>query len=118
VLGGHLFAAASYTVMMSLAAILTLGLALAFWRGLPRVRSVACLAAMSVAVPVGARLLHAAINRDLYLKEPGRFLAVDFSGFSLYGGLVLATAVGLLVCRLLGVDVVRLADATAPALES
>jgi phosphatidylglycerol---prolipoprotein diacylglyceryl transferase len=118
VLGGHLFAAASYSVMMSLAATVTLGLAiaLAFWRGLPRARSVACLATMAVSVPVGARLLHATINRDLYIKEPDRLLAVDFGGFSLYGGLLLAAAMGLLACRLLGVDVVRLADATAPAL--
>jgi phosphatidylglycerol:prolipoprotein diacylglycerol transferase len=111
-------ALASYNTLYSLAAATTLLLAwgIAAWRGLPRSRTAACLLAMAVAVPVGARLLHAAINRDLYIREPQRLFELDFGGFSLYGGLLLAVVTGFLACRALGVDLVKLADTTTPAL--
>ncbi len=116
--GGQFFAVSSYRVLILLAAAVTIGLALAVAarRGLPMARATTTILLMAAAVPVGARLLDAATNADLYRSEPDRLLSTDLASFSLYGGLLLALAVGLVACRLLAVDVVRLADSTAPAL--
>lgn len=108
----------SYRVFLSLAALSTVSLAwlVAARRGLPRDRSMACLLAMAVVFPVGARLFDAITKAELYTREPGRLLALDFNGFSMWGGLILAVAVGVIACRLLSVDLVRLADSAMPGI--
>ncbi|MBI2908234.1 MAG: prolipoprotein diacylglyceryl transferase [Chloroflexi bacterium] len=115
---GRFLALPSYRTLLLLAVMVTVGLTLwvAVRRGLPVREAAACLLSMAAAAPVGARLLHAGINSDLYLREPDRLLSLDPGGFSLYGGLLLAAAVGWVACRVLGLEVTRLADASAPAL--
>jgi len=71
---------------------------------------------VAAAVPVGARLLHAVTNYGLYARDPGRFFSLKATGFALFGGLLLAVMVGAIVCRLLKLDLWRLADSAAPAL--
>jgi phosphatidylglycerol:prolipoprotein diacylglycerol transferase len=118
VLGDIQIHTTSYRVFLSLAALSTVGLAwlVAARRGLHRGRSLACLLAMAVAFPVGARLFDAITKADLYSREPRRLLALDFNGFSMWGGLILAVAVGVTMSRLLSVDLVRLADSTMPGI--
>ncbi len=118
VIGDRLFAVASYSTMLYLGAatIIGLGLLMAVRRGLSLWPSLACLLAMAVSVPVGARLLNAVTDPGEGYANPATIFTLDFNGFSLYGGLLLAAAVGLIGCRLLALDVVRLADAVAPGL--
>lgn len=115
---GRHFAVASYSTMMYLAAVVIFGLGLVITtrRGLPPWRVSVCLLVMAVSVPLGARLLHAATNFSLYMVEPWRLYSLDYRGFSLYGGLVLATVVGVIIARRLHVDIIRFGDSMAPAL--
>lgn len=85
-------------------------------QGLPRWPALGCLLAAVVSLPVGARSLHWATHRQLYLSEGLDPWAIRFSGFSLSGGVLLAGLVGLATCHLLRVDAWRLADAAAPGL--
>ena len=117
-LAGQAFAVTSYRFFFVLAAATTLGLSLAVAarRGLPGRRVAPCLLAAAVAVPVGARALDVLTKPAAYAGHLERILAVDLDGFSLYGGLLLALAVGGLACGLARLDLRRLADATAPGL--
>ncbi len=74
-----------------------------------------CLAAAGLAAPVGARLLHAAAAGDLSAVDTAVLLRPAAGDFSLYGGLLLAAAVGWVVCRWLGEDPMAVLDASAPA---
>jgi phosphatidylglycerol---prolipoprotein diacylglyceryl transferase len=109
---------ASYGLLLSLAALVAagVGFAVAVRQGLPWARVLACLLAMVIAVPVGARLLDAATKWGLYLQEPDRLWRMDFEGFSMLGGLLLAGAAGAAACRLLSLPAARTADAVAPGL--
>jgi phosphatidylglycerol---prolipoprotein diacylglyceryl transferase len=113
----HLYVT-SYRLFMVLAAVATIGIGfvLACRRGLPGGRTLACLVAMAGAVPVGARLLDLATKPGEYATAPWRLWSVDLIGFSMYGGLLSAALVGTIVCLLLRVDLVVLADSVAPAL--
>jgi phosphatidylglycerol---prolipoprotein diacylglyceryl transferase len=117
-LWGWQFQVASYSLFLTLAGVATvaLGLAVATRRGLPAGRSLTCLLAMAVAMLVGARLLDAATKGDVYTGDPGRLLRLDFLGFSLFGGGLLALLAGVLACRLVSLDLVKMADSVAPAL--
>ncbi|MCL4369329.1 MAG: prolipoprotein diacylglyceryl transferase [Chloroflexi bacterium] len=108
----------SYRLFFILAAVATvaLGTVVAHRRGLPARRCMGCLLPMAAAVPVGARIMDAATKRDLYMEDPSRLWALDLTGFSMFGGLLLASAVGIVACRRLRIDLVRLADSVAPAL--
>jgi phosphatidylglycerol---prolipoprotein diacylglyceryl transferase len=117
-LGGHRLALGAYASALALAAVATL--AIAYWlarrRGLPAGRTALVLALSALAVPIGARLLHFALNPAVYLADPRALLALDPVGFAAYGGLLLAAAVGVAAARGLGLDLWRTADAAAPAL--
>ncbi len=117
-LGGLEIHTSAYRFFLALAAAFTVGVAFATAtrRGLPGRRVLACLSCMAAAVPVGARLWDAATKSGVYFDDPGRLLALDLTGLSLYGGLFLAAGVGAVACRILSVDLVGLADATTPAL--
>ncbi len=117
-LGGWQFHISSYRFFFALAAVATVGLGtiVARRRGLPIQRCLGCLLLMAAAVPVGARLMDAATKSDLYREDPSRLWALDLTGFSMFGGLLLAAIVGMLACRWMSVDLVRLADSVAPAL--
>jgi len=118
VLGGQRLVITSYRAFTLLAAVAGLGLgwAIAVRRGLPPGRTAVVLLAMAAATPVGARLWYAAINLQTYIEEPARLFSLDLGGFSIAGGLLLALAVGFILCRRLSLPAPRLADAAAPAL--
>lgn len=106
----------SYAFFLTLAA--AIGVFGGYWfavrRGFGR-RSVAIvLAAVSISAFVGARLLHVLIDWNFYLSHPSRIWAMDTVGFSLFGGIVLATLTGLLACRFLKLNAWRLGDTFAP----
>ncbi len=71
---------------------------------------------MGISVPPGARLWNVLINSAYYGKHPEQVLALDFSGFSLMGGLLAAGLVGLISTRVLKIPLWPLADAAAPSL--
>ena len=117
-LGGWQINTNSYRLffILAAAATITLGTIAAYRRGLPTRRCLGCLLLMATAVPIGARLMDAATKRNLYTENPSGLWAVDLTGFSMFGGLLLASAVGIVACRRLRIDLVRMADSVAPAL--
>lgn len=110
--------AGSYRTMLILAAIATVVLLVevARRRDLPWRRVLAFALVTALAVPIGARLLHAATNAALYAEEPSLLWQLSFTNYALYGGLVLAAVTGVIAARALGLDLWRVADAAAPAL--
>ncbi|MBI4320047.1 MAG: prolipoprotein diacylglyceryl transferase [Chloroflexi bacterium] len=118
ILGDRLFAFASYSTLMYLAAAvgLSLGLLMAARRGLPLWRVAICALLMVLATPIGARLLDATTKTEFYAKDPGQLLALHVYGFSFFGGMLLALLVGWASCRVLRLDVRRMADTLTPAL--
>lgn len=108
----------SYRFFFVLAAVATvsLGVLVATRRDLPVRGTLACLAATAVAVPVGARLLDVLTKPGPEGIEIHRLFALEFAGFSMFGGLLLASGVAVLACRALGIGVRKLADSLAPAL--
>ena len=116
--GGQQLQLASYALFISMAALVAAGtaFALAVRRGMPWFRVLACLLAAAVAVPAGSRLLDAATKPAFYLQDPERLWRLDFAGFSMLGGLLLAGAAGVVACRLLALPLPGMADAVAPGL--
>lgn len=108
----------SYGFFMGLAALVVLALSFYSVRKmkLPVRRSLLCLFVMALAVPVGARILNIAINPTFYAQNPARVMALETTGFSLMGGLLLAVLVGLISNRWLKISPWRLGDAIAPGL--
>lgn len=74
------------------------------------------LTAMLVAAFVGGRLLNVFVNRQAFLAHPERMLAIDASGFSLYGGIILATLSGFVLLRHFRLDAWKFADTSTPVL--
>lgn len=85
-------------------------------KGLPMLRSLGCLLAAGLSVPVGARALNVAINPGYYSEHADRILKWSASGFSVMGGLLLAIGVAALCARFLRVPIWPLGDAVAPPL--
>ncbi len=83
---------------------------------LSRVQALAVFTLALIAGIVGARLLDLFVAWRLYADDPSRISAVSFTGFSLYGGLVLATITAIALARALRLPVWRLADAAVPGL--
>lgn len=85
-------------------------------RGLPG-RRVAALYYLSLTAGiVGARVFDLGIAWRFYAEEPGRIWGLAFQGFSLYGGLLLATLTGIALSRLWRLPTWVLADSAVPAL--
>lgn len=110
------FSLSSYAFFMALAAAIGVfgGYRFARKRGFEKRPVTIVLAAVSVSVLVGARLLHVLIDWNFYLTHPSRIWTVDAVGFSLFGGIVLATLVGLVTCRKLKLNAWKLGDTFAP----
>ena len=108
----------SYRLFMVMGVLATVGLgyAVAICRGLQGHRVALCLLAITVAFPLGARLFDAVTKLGYYLEKPARLLSLDLGGFSMWGGLILAAAVGVMACRLLALNLPRMADSAMPGL--
>lgn len=91
-----------------------------FWlaqkRGVPAKKIVLILLVMLVAAFVGARILNILVDWELYFANPQRIFALGFSGFSLFGGGLLAASAGFFLAKRLQVDPWQLGDAVAPFL--
>ena len=74
-----------------------------------------CLIIMAASGIVGARLLNAMLNAGLYQEHPQRLWAFRLQGFSIFGS-VLAVPAGWLYCRLVKLNVWKMADVLAPFL--
>lgn len=83
---------------------------------LPLNKSLLVLAAMAVAVPVGARLLHIATNPIIYQQNPAKLWSLHLTGFALMGGLILAALTGICLSLWLRFNPWPLADTVAPGL--
>lgn len=80
-------------------------------------RRVAALFYLSLASGiVGARAFDLGIAWRFYADEPARIWSMTFQGFSLYGGLLLATLTGIALARTWRLPVWVLADSAVPAL--
>lgn len=64
----------------------------------------------------GARLLNILINFDLYWNNPARIWSFSATGFSEYGGIIIAVIAGWIAARRLKLDIWRLGDLLAPNL--
>ncbi|MDO8881244.1 MAG: prolipoprotein diacylglyceryl transferase [Coriobacteriia bacterium] len=85
-------------------------------RGLPFRRVLALFAVALASGIVGARAFDLFIAGRYYAEDPSRIWAADFAGFSLYGGLVVATITGIALARAWRLPVWRIADSAVPAL--
>ncbi|MEI6649852.1 MAG: prolipoprotein diacylglyceryl transferase family protein [Candidatus Moraniibacteriota bacterium] len=111
-------AISSYGFFMALAALTGFfgTLAFASYRGLPTKPVAVTLLAMLAAAFIGGRLLNVLINQDAFLSHPDRITDFGTSGFSLFGGIILATLVGWLALRLFRIDTWKFADSGTPIL--
>ncbi len=111
-------AISSYGFFMTVAAIVGFcgTLFVARYRGFPMRRVGITLTAMLVAAFVGGRLLNILVNRQAFLTHPERMFALDASGFSLYGGIMLATLAGWILLRHFRLDAWKFADTSTPVL--
>ncbi|MHB8867399.1 MAG: prolipoprotein diacylglyceryl transferase family protein [Thermoleophilia bacterium] len=105
----------AYPVMLVVAGLTAaaVGILTASFVGLPSKRAALAFGAALAGAIVGARLLHLFTNVHLYSAEPARIWALEATGFSLYGGLLLGGPAGLLVARSLGLGLWRFVDAAA-----
>lgn len=83
---------------------------------LPLRKSLIILLVMVVSVPLGARILHILTNPVIYQQGPSKMWSLQFTGFSLMGGLILAAITGVIMSLLLRFDPWSLADSIAPGL--
>jgi phosphatidylglycerol:prolipoprotein diacylglycerol transferase len=117
-LPGPDFQVSTYRAAYALATLVTILLAwlVAVRSGMPRGRALAVIVACALALPAGARLLHAALNWSLYAEEPARIWSLEATGHAMFGGVLAVAIVGFGLARALGLDPWRLADAGAIAL--
>lgn len=117
-LGGSTFTLSAYSTFYTLAWILApaLGAWVASRRGLPGRRVWALYALALVSGIVGARVFDLFIAGEFYSADPSRIWGLSFQGFSLYGGLVVATLTGIALAGAWQLPVWRLADSAVPAL--
>lgn len=116
--GGHAVHVGAYSGMLAIAvaAALVLPVIIAWRRAIPLRRFVPFLLLTAAAVPVGARLLHFALNPEGYEVGHYRLTSLSATGFALYGGLLLAAVVGIVTARFVRLDLWRAADACTPGL--
>lgn len=117
-LGGHEYTLGAYSTFYTLAWILAplVGAWVASRRGLPGRRVWALYALALVSGIAGARVFDLFIAGQFYAEDPSRIWGLSFQGFSLYGGLIVATIVGIALAHVWRLPVWRLADSAVPAL--
>ncbi len=117
-LGGAEYVLRAYGTFYTLAWVVAplVGAWVASRRGLPWRRVLALYAVALASGIVGARVFDLFIAGRYYAEDPSRVWAADFAGFSLYGGLVVATVAGIALARAWRLPVWRVADSAVPAL--
>jgi phosphatidylglycerol:prolipoprotein diacylglycerol transferase len=117
-LGGAQITLRSYGTFMVLAWVvaLALGTVVAWRRGLSWSRVLVTFVVALAAGVVGSRLLDVLVNWGYYAADHSRIYAFQFTGFSLYGGLLLGPLVAALLARAWRLPLWRLADSAVPAL--
>jgi phosphatidylglycerol:prolipoprotein diacylglycerol transferase len=114
--GGHEYVLRAYSTFYTLAWIA--GPLLAAWvarrRGIAWARALGTYALALAAGIAGARALDLFVAARYYETDPSRVWALGFSGFSLYGGLVVAALAGYALARAWRLPEWRLADAAVP----
>ncbi len=111
-----MFKSYSFMMLIGILLILLVSIFNIYQARLPMKSSLLCILSMILGVLLGARTLNVLINWDYYMANKSRILALNISGFSLMGGLVLAGLVSIVVTRLLEVPFWELGDAIAPGL--
>jgi phosphatidylglycerol---prolipoprotein diacylglyceryl transferase len=108
----------AYSTFYVLACIVAVasGTVIAWRRGASWWRALATFGGALAVGIVGARLFDLGIAWRYYAEDPSRIYALQFRGFSLYGGLILALAAGAVLSRALHLPLWRLADGAVPAL--
>lgn len=108
----------SYNVFVLLAGILVIvgSTWLAQKRGLPKWLALIILISMAISTIIGARALHVITNLPSYLKNPELIYNFSFQGQSIFGGIILAIAVGFILSKIFRLDYWRLGDSVAPFL--
>lgn len=117
-LGNQLLIIKSYRFFLVLAVlfVIAIGFYMLVKRGIPRAKALLFLLTMVLAVPIGARLLHILSNPRYYAGDPGKMFNLHLVGFALYGGLILAVLAAWGFCRVMKLDLWRVADAIVPGL--
>lgn len=117
-LGDTTFTLLAYSTFYTLAWIVAplLGAWVAHMRGLPWRRALALYGISLATGIVGARVFDLFIAGDFYAEDPSRIWGATFQGFSLYGGLLLATISAVALARTWKLPLWRFADSAVPAL--
>ncbi|MBI4733976.1 MAG: prolipoprotein diacylglyceryl transferase, partial [Rubrobacteridae bacterium] len=106
----------SFFLLVGILSVIALGMMIAGKRGMPFKSTLACILLMGAGLIFGSRLLYAMNHLDIFMKSPALLFEAKFSKFSLYGGLILALATGIISCRIFKLSIWRLVDSLAPAL--
>jgi len=108
----------AYTVFMLLALATVFGGALYSIRKdkVSSSHAVVLLGVSAVVAFVGARLMHFVTDYSRYAETPSRLYALDFSGFSLFGGIIGGTVAAAVFAKIYKLNFWRLADLAAPFL--
>lgn len=119
-LGGETIVIRAYGTFMVIAWIVALlvGTLVARRRDLVWWKALGTFAAALAIGVAGARLLDLLVNWGFYSQSSDRIAGLGFHGFSLYGGLIMAVATGLIVSKSLSLSPWKVADAAVPALGS
>ncbi len=117
-IGGEEVVLRSYSTfyVLAWAVVISLATIVAWRRGAGWWKALLVFALSLVIGIVGARMLDLAVNWGYYADDLDRIYDLGFRGFSLYGGLILAAAAGVLLSRAFKENLWRLADSTIPAL--
>lgn len=83
-------------------------------RGFKKADVLIMLLGLGLSVFIGARLFNIAVNFDWYMKDPSRAFALTATGFSLYGGILLALIAGLLISHFRRIPLFKFADTVTP----
>ena len=108
----------AYATGMTLSVLIValLGWRIAVRRGLPKWPSFAYCVSIAVAMPVGSRVLYWAMRPEQRAADPELLTSLQFHGFYMSGGFLLAVVTAAAGCWLLRLDGWRMVDAIAPAL--
>lgn len=116
--GEGALAVGSYSFFYLLAWVI--GPAVGAWfagrRGLPVRRVLIAYFGALIAGVVGARALDRFVAGEFYSQDPSRIWSLNFQGFSLYGGLIVACVAAVILARLVRLGVWRLADSAVPGI--